>query len=144
MAYTYRDDLATADVAFEATGKDLSEVFVSAADALTNVMAADLETIERREAASFSVENEDLEMLLFNFLGELVFLKDSRRLLLRVDSASIAKTPAGAFRVDAATSGEELDAARHDLVVDVKAVTLYRFSLKEENGEWKATVVLDI
>ena len=143
MPYRYLEDIATADVAFEARGKDLEELFTSAAEATMNVMVADLDTIGVRERLEFVVEHEELDLLLFNFLQELIFLKDARRLLLRVVSVSIDNGPAG-FRLCARAVGEELDPAKHNLIVDVKAVTLYRFLLQQTEDGWLATVVLDI
>jgi SHS2 domain-containing protein len=143
MPYHYLEDIATADVAFEARGKDLAELFTAAADATMNVMVADLASIEQRVQIEFEVEHEELDMLLFNFLQEFIFFKDARRLLLRVLSVSIDKGNAG-FSLLAKAAGEELDPEKHDLIVDVKAVTLYRFAVQQTEDGWMATVVLDI
>ena len=143
MPYRYLEDIATADVAFEARGKDLEELFLAAADATMNVMVSDLSTIGKKEELKFVVEHEELDLLLFNFLQELVFFKDARRLLLRVVSAAIEEGTDG-FTLSAWAAGEELDPVKHDLIVDVKAVTLYRFALHKTEDGWMATVVLDI
>ncbi len=143
MPYRYLEDIATADVAFEAGGKDLAQLFTAAADALMNVMVADLETIGELQEIEFAVEHDELDLLLFNFLQELVFLKDAKRLLLRVSSVRIDDSDSH-YTARATARGEELDPDKHDLIVDVKAVTLYRFSLRRENEGWAATVVLDI
>ncbi len=143
MPYRYLEDIATADVAFEAGGKDLAGLFQAAADALMNVMVSDLASIGKSVDLEFGVEHEELDLLLFNFLQELVFFKDARQLLLRVDSVEI-KRGTGGFSLTARASGEELDPGKHDLIVDVKAVTLYRFGLRQTEDGWLATVVLDI
>jgi len=143
MPYHYLEDIATADVAFEARGKDLAELFTAAADATMNVMVADLASIEKREELEFVVEHEELDMLLFNFLQEFIFFKDARRLLLRVLSVSVSSGNNG-FSLKAKAAGEELDPEKHDLIVDVKAVTLYRFAVQQTEDGWMATVVLDI
>jgi SHS2 domain-containing protein len=41
-------------------------------------------------------------------------------------------------------AGEHLDDARHQQRADVKAVTLHGFSVKKQDGGWKAKVLLDI
>ncbi len=33
---------------------------------------------------------------------------------------------------------------KHDLIVDVKAVTLHRFEVKQTETGWKASIILDI
>jgi len=142
MPYRYLGDIATADVAFEATGKSLEEAFTSAAEATLNVMIDEPDRIERKEAVDVELENDDLEMLLFDFLNELVYYKDSRKLLLRVDEIKIEDE--GQFRLAAKLYGEKLDPLKHPLGADVKAVTLHRFSLSKSDDGWKATAVLDI
>jgi SHS2 domain-containing protein len=82
-------------------------------------------------------------MLLFDFLQELIYLKDAERLLLRVRDAQIDKKE-GKYFLKAEAAGETLDAARHHQRADVKAVTLHNFAVEKENGGWKATVLLDI
>lgn len=143
MPYLYRDDIATADVAFEAWGTGVEEVFIAAADATMNVMVEDLGTIGRSLDLTIELEHDQLDLLLFSFLNELIFLKDARKLLLRVESLSIKKTNSK-FILKGVVYGEELDPQKHPLSVDVKAVTLHRFSLKQTDAGWEAFVILDI
>src|SRR5215468_10830250 len=91
MPYRYLEELGTADIAFEATGRDLPELFSDAADATANVMIDNLEAIEPRETRQIELSNDKLDMLLFDLLEELIFLKDAERLLLRVREVQIEK-----------------------------------------------------
>ncbi|MFQ5929976.1 MAG: archease [Acidobacteriota bacterium] len=143
MPYHFLEDVATADIAFEAWGETLEETFMAAAEATMNVMIETLDSIEPRERREFTVENEALDMLLFNFLQELIFLKDSERLLLRVREAKIDGED-GPYRVKVVAQGEQLDPDRHEQRVDVKAVTLHQFCLQETDRGWLANVILDI
>lgn len=143
MPYRFLEDIAKADVAFEAEAGSLTEVFKESAEALTNVMVEDPERVERKEAVTIEASEENLEMLLFSFLNELVYYKDARRLLLRVDSVDIKEGPGGCA-LSARAYGEPIDPSKHPLGADVKAVTLHLFSLKKTDKGWKATVVLDI
>jgi len=143
LPYRFLDDIAIADVAFEARGKSREEMFAAAADALMNVMVAELETIRPVEEVAFRLENRALDMLLFNFLGEFIFCKDARLLLLRPHSLTIIPE-SGRYNLHAVTRGERLDPARHPLTVDVKAVTLHRFQVEETKDGWRSVVVLDI
>ncbi len=143
MPYRFLEDIAIADVAFEAFGKDLEELFTAAADALLNVMVADPATVRADEEVDFRLENRELDMLLFDFLNELVFYKDARQFLLRVKSADITHDGVR-FIVNAKAGGERPDPARHRLIVDVKAVTLHRFKVEESENGFRAEVVLDI
>lgn len=143
MPYRYLEDIAIADVAFEAWGETCAEMFSAAADAQLNVMVADPAAISAVETVEIRLENEDLEMLLFNFLNELVFQKDARLLLLRVRSLEISTSDAH-FSLVATASGERLDPARHQLLADVKAVTLHRLRVEKLDQGWRGVVVLDI
>lgn len=143
MPYRYLDDIAIADVAFEAWGETREEMFSASADALMNVMVADLSSIRQEVSVEFSLENAELDLLLFAFLNEFIFYKDARLLLLRVKSLTIDRSD-GSFTLRAEASGERLDPSRHSLIVDVKAVTLHRFQVEETSRGWETTVVLDI
>jgi SHS2 domain-containing protein len=143
MPYEFVDELTVADIAFRAWGQALEETFVSAADAVMNAMVEDLEAIQPQDTRLLTVEQEGLDMLLFNFLQELVYYKDAEQLLLRVQQLRIAadRQP---YTLHATTVGEPIDPGRHRMRVDVKAVTLHRFSLTQTERGWEATVILDI
>jgi SHS2 domain-containing protein len=143
VPYRYRDDIALADVAFEAWADTVEEVFIAAADATMNVMVDDLGSIARSLELTIELEHAELDLLLFSFLNELVFLKDARQLLLRAHQLSIKKVNAN-FILRGTVYGEKLDPQKHALSVDVKAVTLHRFSLRQTDAGWQAFVVLDI
>ena len=91
MPYRYLEEIGTADIAFEATGRDLAELFSDAADATTNVMIDNIEAIQPRETRQIKLSNDKLDMLLFDVLQELIFLKDAERLLLRIREVQIAE-----------------------------------------------------
>ena len=143
MPYKYLEEIGTADIAFEATGRDLPELFRDAADATTNVMIDNIEAIQPRETRRIELSNAMIDMLLFDFLQELIFLKDAERLLLRIREVQITKRD-GNYFLQATAEGEMLDAERHHQRADVKAVTLHNFSLEQVDGGWKARVLLDI
>ena len=143
MPYRYIDEIATADVAFEATGASLEELFTSAAEAAINVMVEEPERVERKKKVDVRLSNEEADMLLFDFLGALIYYKDAKKLLLRVDGIRITEGADG-YSLEAALSGEELDPKRHPLGADIKAVTLHMFSLTRTEDGWRATAVLDI
>ncbi len=144
MGYRYLDDIATADVAFEAWGQNVQDMFIAAAEASINVMVDELKTIEEIERRRIGIRAESIEMLLFEFIQELIFFKDAEQLLLRVSRLLIEKENSG-FNLQADLYGEVLDPSKHALNADVKAVTLHRFQVEQTPGEgWIATVVLDI
>ncbi|PYJ16731.1 MAG: archease [Verrucomicrobia bacterium] len=143
MPYKFLDEIGIADIAFEATGRDLPELFTAVADATLNVMIENLDAIEAHETRRIELKNDAIDMLLFDFLQELIYFKDAERLLLRVREVQIDEKD-GNYFLDATTKGEPLDATRHEQRADVKAVTLHDFYVKKIDDAWKASVLLDI
>ena len=143
MPYEFLEDIAIADIAFSAWGKDLKETFVAAADATMNVMVEELESIEPKERRELKLENDQLDMLLFDLLQELIYYKDAEELLLRVRQIEIEEKD-HRHLLKGVASGEKIDRNRHRLRVDVKAVTLHLFRLEKTEKGWEALVILDI
>jgi SHS2 domain-containing protein len=143
MPYEYLDDIAIADVAFRAYGQTLEELFRAAADATTGAMVENLAEVGGRARQRVTLSAESLDLLLFQLLQELIFFKDAEQLLLRVDSISFGGE-GGPYSLDALLVGERIDARKHRLIVDVKAVTLYRLRVEKGDKGWEATVVLDV
>src|ERR1051326_9062708 len=111
MAYKYLEEIGTADIAFEATGRDLPELFRAAADATTNVMIDNIEAIQPRQTRQIKLSNDKLDMLLFDLLQELIFFKDAERLLLRLREVQIDDR-AELYLVKATAEGETLNVER--------------------------------
>ena len=143
MPFEFRGDIAHADIAFNAWGETLEEVFKEAALATMKVMVEDLTAIRQTEKVEIKLDQSNEEMLLFDFLNEIIFYKDAKRLILLPARISITKSNEG-WTLQATLQGEEIDAAKHQLNTDVKAVTMLRFSVARVPEGWRATVVLDV
>jgi SHS2 domain-containing protein len=146
MPYRYLDDLTVADVAFEARGATLEELFSAAWEATLQVMIDDPTALARVENRTISLKEPSLDLLLHNFLQELIFYKDAEGLLLKIEDCRIQwqEEIGETARLEARVSGQAIDPEIHSLGTDVKAVTFFRFELIRESDGWKATVVLDV
>jgi len=71
----------TADAKFQAFGKTLEEAFSNAALALSSLMW-DWEQIEKRKEYPIEVKGNDLLQLLNKFLGEIIYLRETKLFLL--------------------------------------------------------------
>jgi len=132
----------TADVLFVAAAPTLEELFVQCALA-TEDAQVDLSKVGEKEKLSFTVEGKDEESLLFNFLDDLVFYKDSDLLVFSKFDIEIEKTGDG-LKLTCVALGEKLDNKKHEPKVDVKAVTMHLFEVKKTDQGWEAKVLLDI
>lgn len=142
MPYHYLPDVAIADVAFEAYGATLGELFSAAADAALGVMVESPEAIPKTEKRTMSAEDEELDILLFKLLGEIVYYKDAERLLLRC-LHPVIKEDGKLWRLSTELEGGGVDACGA-LLLDVKAVTLHMLRVERSGEGWTARVVLDI
>lgn len=145
MTYKYLEDVSIADVSFVAEGKTLGEMFESAGLAVTNTMVKNLKAVKPRIKKTIKVKAKDIEKLLFNFLQEFVYWKDKDLLLFSKIKVTVKepKKPGEKYSLAAELSGDKIDAKKHEMLVDVKAVTWHLFSVKKDK-KWKCQVVLDI
>jgi SHS2 domain-containing protein len=140
MTYKFLPDIALADIAFEAESDTVNGLFESCTMALTDIMV-DPKTLHGKVTKEISLKSDDLDRLLYDFLSELIVIKDVESLLfseIHVDVKGSGTELAAVLR------GEPIDRVRHTLRNDVKAVTMHMFGIRQEGQEWKATVVLDI
>lgn len=141
--HEFVDDVAIADVAFRAWGPSLEAVFRSAGRAVIAVMVDDPHSVRAAERRSVALQGHDVELLLLDYLQELVFRKDAEQLFLLPDALEIVEA-GRAYRLTGELVGERIDPARHPINADVKAITLHRFRLYRDGGLWYAEVVVDV
>jgi len=131
----------TADGKFQAFGKTLGEAFGNAALAMSSLMF-DWTEVEPRARHFIHVRGTDREQLLVKFLGEIVYLLDTKKFLLgKVDGLRIRPEFEG-FSLEAVLAGETLS-DRHELHGGVKAVTYHELKIEECDG-FTVQVVVDM
>lgn len=143
MPFEILPKITRADIALKITGSDLEELFSSGAMGILAVMTDNPESIIKDREKYIKLRESEIEWLFFNFLQELVFLKDSESLLLLPEKIQISKSKHG-YYCKGLLKGEAIDKTRHEMKVDIKAVTMHKYSLKNDNGLWTAVVVLDV
>lgn len=141
MPYRFVDH--TADVAFELEGRSLEDLFLSAADATLATMVENPEDIVPRERRRLILESKEPDLLLLNFLQELIYYKDAESLFLRPSEVKISQTDDG-WRLEGTLEGETIDPRRHRTLADVKAVTLHGLQVHPTPKGWCGFVLLDV
>lgn len=143
-AYRFLDEIALGDLAFEATGDSVSELFVTAALALIEVMADPL-TVGTNWTQNYRLSESEIEDLFFEWLNAIVYLKDAEgvvfhdvRATVRLDSEN------SLWHLDAALIGDRVDGSRQELRTDIKAVTKHLFTVRLSDNGWYGRVVLDV
>ncbi len=133
----------TADVGVAATGRTLADVFGAVADGLAAAMCDDVPE-DTGDRFSLSVTAESREALLFDYLDDLIYLRDVRGELPvdnRVESIDEPAADDAEWMLEASARGVPLAAidAR-----EVKAVTYSEMRLEETDEGWEAYVVFDV
>lgn len=139
--YKFLEDVAIADIAYEAYGKTLNELFENAALAIFE-LSADVDTIDAAKKVELGVENDKLDNLLYDFLSEILFLKDSKYMVFKHVHVTIKEGRKN--RLKAVLEGDNINPQIQSLENDIKAITMHMFELKKEKGNWKARIVVDI
>lgn len=133
----------TSEAKFRAYGKTLEECFENSARALFSIMVS-LDKVKSKVKINFEVESEDLKSLLFDFLEELIILKDSEGFLLKeikVEINEINKTNKK-YKLKAHCSGDKV--GNYETGADVKAVTYDDMKVEKSKSEWMTQVVVDV
>ena len=128
-----------ADIGFRARGATLEELFASCACALVSIIL-DPSVIRPIESVSIPGAGGDLESLLVNWLNEVLYQVDGRRLAL----AEFAVAQVSETHVECIAKGEPRDHKRHPSRFDVKAVTYHQLNVEQAADDWVADVYVDI
>jgi SHS2 domain-containing protein len=144
MAWTFRflEEIAWADIGFEAEGESIEEVFRGATQAVLETMATPSTVSGGWERA---IERSDLDpsALLFDWLSEVVYWKDAAGVVFR--EAPLTMTREGElWLLKARLIGAPVDQLIQELHADVKGVTKHLYELKQTGERWKVRVVLDV
>lgn len=129
----------TADMGIEAKGDTQAALFQQMALGLRQIITA-CPDIRPQTEVMIEVIGMDREELLVNWLGELVFLLETRRFLPeRFEIETI-----GEQRLRARVRGEIFDPARHFLEREIKAITYHQIKVESTGKGWSAQVFVDL
>ena len=140
MAYQFFDH--TGDIGVSLTGRTVDELFASAAAAFTDSITP-LETVEPRRPEELDVAAPELDLLLVDFLSELLYRFDTRAWLTQNAQVAVRELDGG-WELQGTLLGEKHDPDRHPIRVLIKAVTYHQLEIVQREGMWSAKVVFDI
>jgi len=145
MASTFQflDDIAVADLAFEASGGSIQEVFQGATNAVIESLA-NPDTIGATWQQAVGREDEDPAALLFDWLSDLVYWKDAAGVVFSKADVRLTQHAAGVWKLNARLYGEPVNGSTQELRADVKGVTKHLYRLARDGERWTARVILDV
>ena len=140
MKYHFLENIAVADVAFDAYGKNPAEVFENCALALFDIMCT-ISKIKPTIQREITVESTTLKQLLYDFLEELIFIKDTEQMLFSKFDVHLENET----KLKVVAHGDSIkNIPPEELRNDAKAITLHQFELVKEKSGWRARVIVDI
>ncbi|OGC89956.1 MAG: hypothetical protein A2W25_12345 [candidate division Zixibacteria bacterium RBG_16_53_22] len=134
------EDLASADFIFDAYGRTLEDLFKACATACFTAIT-EIERVEPSKEYNLMVDGEDQNELLYNYIAELIYLKDTEKSFFSYFEIHIAEDKKSLTSI---VKGEPISYDKHVIKTDVKAVTHHRLNITERDGEFVTRMVLDL
>ena len=129
----------TADLGLRIRAGDLNGLFVEAGKGFASLLVSEPAEVRLTETVEFHLEGDDPLFLFFDWLNELLYTFDTRKLIL-VDF-QVAVDDKG---LQATARGETMNASRHRMEHEVKAITYHGLKVQHETDGWLAEVIVDI
>ena len=129
----------TADIGLIVYGENLRVLFENAGEAFFHIIT-DLRKVRRRVEKQIDIKGESLDRLMVDWLSELLYLHDVASLLFK----GFKVERVGEDGLSAIVKGEPFQEGVHVIKTQVKAVTYHQIEVRQENGRWRAQVILDL
>jgi len=120
-----------------AYGKSLAEAFANAAYGLFSLIV-EPNKVKEKESRKVTLQAQDAESLLFNWINELIYIFEVERLLFK----SFDITEFTGQSLEATCWGEKYDPSRHQLKTGVKSATYHMLKVDEEKN--RVQVIFDV
>ncbi len=132
----------TADIGLIAYGHNKEEVFENAARGMFEIMAGGEKSFKEDFYDKIKVEADQLEDLFFAWLSKLLYLAETKLVIL--NQFQINKLTD--FQLKAEVRGAKINPPYVKIEKEIKAVTYYALEIKkdEESGLWRARVIFDL
>jgi SHS2 domain-containing protein len=130
----------TADLGLRVTAPDLGRLFRDAGEGLFAMIVERPPDDDPAERLEFRIEGRRLDWLLFDWLTELLYVFESRGLILNRFEVEV-----GEDGLTAVAHGHPFDPQRQGATHEVKAITYHRLRVERvDEGGWTAEVIVDI
>jgi SHS2 domain-containing protein len=141
-SFRFLEDIALADIAFEATGDSIQALFQGATQAVLEIMADPLTVGSVWKQRSIKSEAV-LEDLLVEWLSEIVYWKDAAGVVFSDAPLTLLKARDG-WTLEAVLIGAPVDPGAQVLRNDVKGITRHLYKIWQDGSLWKARVIIDV
>jgi len=139
QAKNFRQIDHTADVGLKIWGSEKATLFENAAVGLFDIIT-NLVLVKPQIEEQISLTSTDEECLLVDWLSELNFLFLTKRILY----SEFKILQLSDNQLSATISGEPLDLKKHEIHIEVKAVTFHKLYIKKSETGYSAQVIFDL
>ncbi|MBN1894851.1 archease [bacterium] len=136
----------TADLGLQVWGKTPEELFAEAAQAMM-ALCVDPKSVTEQEACPLRIEADSLEETLHVLLREILAEMQAKAWVFRrlqIEKTNISKNGEKTYFLESKLWGEPVDLKRHDICLEIKAVTRHNFYIKRNNPWWEASILFDV
>lgn len=135
--YTLLDH--TADIGIEVWGDTKEEALAATVEAMFDLIAKS-ESVAAREEKKIAVSGADTADMLINLLREaLYFFHGDAWLCKKCEILELEEE-----KITARLQGEPYDAKKHQLKMEIKAVTYHTLKIEKRDQGWRARVIFDV
>ena len=134
----------TADVQVRSWGSSLEEAFSQTAYSLMETITPDLKKITPKIEKKITIEAEDKEALLFDFLSEFLYIFDVDGLVFSQIYIRRIEKINNNYKLQATLKGEKFDLNKHEIGIEVKAITYSFLNIEEKHASTIIDIVFDI
>ena len=134
----------TADVQVRSWGSSLEEAFSQTAYSLMATITPDLKKITPKIEKKITIKAEDKEALLFDFLSEFLYIFDVDELVFSQIYVSKIEKFNDNYKLQAILKGEKFDLDKHEIGIEVKAITYSFMNIVEKHASTIIDIVFDI
>ena len=132
----------TADIGIAAYGKTKREVFINAARGMFEIITGETEKLKENFYDKIKLEAGNLEGLLFAWLNELLYISETKLVILnKFEIKDLSNN-----KINAEVKGTKISRLGSKIKKEIKAATYHRLEIKkdEKSGIWRAQVIFDI
>jgi SHS2 domain-containing protein len=129
----------TADIGLKAYGRNLGELFKNSALGMFEIIA-DLKDVKPETPLTIELGAVTREELLVNWLRELLYQYNTQEILFK--NFEIEKITDN--RISAKAWGQAFNRQKHNLKMEIKAVTYYELKIEKEKEGWMSQVIFDV
>jgi len=129
----------TADLGIIVEGTDEKNLFIRAAQAMTDLMVEG-DISKKTVIKDVLVEGEDLPDLMVRWLGEVLYLFDGEKLIVN----SIEIKSISPITLKSTLTLTSFEPEHHQVIREIKAVTYHQISVDKVNDRWQARIIFDI